>query len=200
MHGRFFLLALFASVFGACRYGTGNREKIYTPKEFLNHSLISHADRSKDSTQLLKQLKKILENHEQSFHSKEYFELTELMIDTVIYNSRLDKLGVFVISKNPTSRQLAPNPNHDWYYDATCYLGLRKGDTVLLSWLGPNFSNSNNQKELSAIIRDACFTGFATADTTNGGLYKYNLNDKRFWEGAIWNKNFRVLKNENQKK
>lgn len=194
MYKGFLLVMLLGIVLNACYYGTGTREKIYTPKEFLNDAHISQANYSSDSVQLLNQLKSELENHKQSFYSKEYFDSTKLIIDTIIYNSTFDRLAVFILSKNPTYRQLVPDKNHDWYYDATCYLGLKQRDTVLLSWIGPNFSNSENPEELSEIIRDACFTAFARKDTTNGGLYKYNLNDKRFWDSPIWRKNFDSLK------
>lgn len=187
------LFLLLTAVCSACYYGMGTREKVLTPEEFLNNSRISSADYSEDSTELLLELKKMLNNHEASFHSKEYDDATVLIIDTIIYNENFDRLGVFVISKNPTYKQLAPDSNHSWYYDATCYLGLKQQDTISLSWLGPNFTNSSDQKTLSAMFRDACFTAFANTDTTNGGLYRYNLNDKRFWEGPLWQKKFPYL-------
>lgn len=180
-------------LFSSCDYGTGTREKIYTPEEFLNDARIARTAYSLDSTQLLMQLREELKNHNQSFHSKEYFSGTELIIDTVIYNDTFNRLAVLVLTKNPTHRQLVPDKNHEWYYDATCYLGIKQSDTILLSWIGPNFSNSENPEKLSEIIRDACFTAFARKDTINGGIYKYNLNDKRFWDSPIWKKNFPSL-------
>lgn len=182
------------TMLAACHYGTGSREKIYTPIEQLYKVEISHADYAADSLKLHNQLRQLLKGHEESFYSKEYFDSTQIIIDTIVYNTELDKLATFVITKNPTYRQRSPDKTSEWYYDATCYLGLKERDTILLSWIGPNFSNSMNINELSEIIRDACFTGFARKDTTNGGLYQYNLNDKRFWDGPIWKKNFKPLR------
>lgn len=185
-----FLFMLLWLLLNACNYGTGTREKIYTPAEFLNDAHNNQSNYSADSAQLLDQLKSELKNHKQSFYSKEYFDSTKLIIDTVIYNSTFDRLAVFILSKNPTYRQLVPDKNHDWYYDATCYLGLKQRDTILLSWIGPNFDNFYDSHELSEMIRDDCFTGFAERSTASDGLYKYNLNDRRFWLGPIWKKNF----------
>ena len=94
---------------------------------------------------------------------------------------------MFVITKNPIYRQLVPDKKYDWYYDATCYLGVRKNDTISLSFIGPSFTNSYNKSELSSIIRDAYFTDFATKDTIGLHTYKYNMNDVRFWDCSIWN-------------
>jgi hypothetical protein len=57
---------------------------------------------------------------------------------------------------------------------------------LILSCIGPNFSNSPDSKALSNTMRDAYFTEFATDDTTGPYGRKYNLNDKRFWNSDIW--------------
>lgn len=164
----------------------GFRAKKYTPKAFLNNAIIKEESYSKDSTEILKQLRGFLLRHEDFFYSKTYFDSTQLIIDSIIYNPDFNKLAVFVITKNPTSRQLIPDEKHDWYYDATCYLGVRQNDTISLSWIGPNFSNSPDREELSRVIRDSYFTEFATKDTVGAYTYKYNLNDIRFWDCSIW--------------
>ena len=86
--------------------------------------------------------------------------------------------------KNPTYRQLAPPKNLAWYYDATCYLGVRKSDTIGLSFVGPVFTNASDKERISHIIRTACFRNFATKDSTDA--YAYNINDTRFWTSPIW--------------
>ena len=91
-----------------------------------------------------------------------------------------------MIAENPTHRQLMPDKDHEWYYNATCYLGIRQSDTISLSWIGPNFSNYTDRRSLSEIIRNSYFTEFATTDTVGLFTYKYNLNDIRFWDCSIW--------------
>ncbi len=93
-------------------------------------------------------------------------------------------MAVFVIIKNSTDKQLIPNENDHWYYNATCYLGIRKRDTIGLNWIGPVFTNSFSRQSVSNDIRSACFRTFVREGLND--KYKYNLNDIRFWTAPIW--------------
>jgi hypothetical protein len=165
-----------------------------TPKKFLNHTVIKKENYTKDSLEIEKRLKVLLAKHEDFFYSKAYFDSTEFIIDSIIYSPDFNKLAVFVITKNPIYRQLIPDKNSEWYYDATCYLGIRQYDTIALSWIGPVFTNSSSRQSISNDIRDACFKTFVTKDTTDA--YDYNLNDARFWHSSIWKK----IKDEKMRK
>lgn len=182
----------------------GIKQKIYTPKEFLNHTVIKQESYIKDSVQIIRQLQVSLINHEDFFNNKAYFDSTQLIIDTILYSPDFNRLAVFVMVKNPTYRQLVPDRNYDWYYEATCYLGIRQKDSISLNWIGPSFTNSYNKTELSNIMRDSYFTNFATKDTVGLYTYKYNLNDIRFWDSNIWeevqNKRLKKQEFENEKK
>jgi hypothetical protein len=81
---------------------------------------------------------------------------------------------------------LAPNREYERYYDATIYLGVRRNDSIVLYWIGPRITNSNNKEDISNDIRSAAFRTFATKEGSEE--YKYNLNDKRFWSSTIWGK------------
>lgn len=162
------------------------RKNTDTPEQFLNRTTNKKADYSKGSLRISQYLKTLLLQHEDFFYSKEYFEGTGIIIDTILYSPDFNKLAVLFITKNPTSRQLMPAENEDFYFNATTYLGVRQMDTISLSWLGPNFSNSTNRKELSKDIRQTCFRTFISKDTTVQNAQKYNLNDIRFWTSAEW--------------
>jgi hypothetical protein len=164
----------------------GMKQKKYTPKEFLNQTVIRKQDYTKDSVEVIKQFKDFLVKQKDFFHNKAYFDSTQLIVDSIIYSPDYNKLAVFVITKNPVNRQLMPDKNYDWYYDATCYLGVRKNDTISLSWIGPSFTNSYDKNELSNILRGSYFADFATKDTIGLHTYQYNLNDVRFWNCSIW--------------
>jgi hypothetical protein len=164
------------------------RKNTDTPDQFINQTVNKEEDYSKDSLKISHDLKELLLQHEGFFYSQEYFEGTVIIIDTIIYSPDLNKLAILFMTKNPTSRQLMPTENEDFYYDATTYLGLRKNDTISLSWLGANFTNSTNRKELSKDIRQACFRRFVSKDTSQQNAHKYNLNDIRFWTSDEWQK------------
>jgi len=141
---------------------------------------------TKDSLTISACLKARLSKHEDFFYSKEYFEGTEIIIDAIIYSPDFKRLAVLAMTKNPTSRQLIPDKNGMWYYNATSYLSTRQRDTINLSLLGPNFTNSTDKQEQSQYIRQACFRTFVSKDTTGRYSYKYNLNDVRFWTSSVW--------------
>jgi hypothetical protein len=164
----------------------GIKQKEETPREFLNFTEISRQNYTDDSVKIIKQLMVLLAKRKDFFYNKAYFDSTELIIDSIIYNPDFCKLAAFVIVKNPTYRQLVPDTGSEWYYDATCYLGLRQKDTIELSWIGPVFTNSTDKQNVSNEIRQACFRTFATRDTSDA--YSYNLNDIRFWNSPIWKK------------
>jgi hypothetical protein len=163
------------------------RRNTDTPDQFLNKTVVKKKkDYTKDSLTISNNLKELLLRHEDFFYSKEYFEGTVIIIDTIIYSPDFNKLAVLVLTKNPTSRQLTPTENEMWYYDATSYLGVRRRDTISLSRLGPDFTNSTDKQEQSNSIRQACFRTFVSKDTTEKYAYKYNLDDVRFWTSSVW--------------
>lgn len=168
------------------------RKNEATPKDFLNHNVIKKEDYSRDSISVRDQLQKFLNNHQNSFLNKQYFVSTELIIDTIIYSSDFNKLAVFVITKNPTYRQLMPNKKYTWYYDGYCYLGIREKDSFNLKWLRRFYPiNWYNRDEISMEIKNNYFKEFAVLKDTDGtSEYKYNLNDKRFWECPVWGEYF----------
>jgi hypothetical protein len=193
-----FLINLFLVTFiSACQYGTGVGEKKYTPKIFLNHIENSKAGYLKDRNATHAILKTYLSNHEQSFYNKEYFDSTEIIIDTILYNTNFNKIAVFAITKTPMYRRKevfrVKNTSH--WYDAYCYIGIRT-DTVAnslkLEWVKRSIIiNWYNEDEVSRAIRDQYFTEFATIRDTSGKYkYKYNLDDKRFWDSPIWDEYF----------
>lgn len=171
------------------------RLKRYTPKEFINNVPVPRIYYTKDSIQILDTLRNYLKGHRYSFYPETYFDSTQVIIDTIIHNDSYNKFIVFVITKNPTYRQLIPDANSNWYYDATSYIGIRNKGDIQLAWIGPSFTNSIDVFELSNIIRESYFTEFSRPDTVGDHMYKYNMNDVRFWQSTIWEKLAKV-KNE----
>ena len=137
-----------------------------TPERFLNTKMINKEVYAKDSLTISIQLKEFLLRHDDFFYSQEYFDGTDIIVDTILYSPDLSKLTVLIMTKNPTTRQLMPSENEMWYYNATSYLGVRESDTISLSHLGPDFTNSSDRQEQSNYIRQACFRTFVSKDTT----------------------------------
>ncbi len=158
-----------------------------TPKEFLSHVEIKKDEYSRDSIKILKQLKFLLQNHEGSFYADDYFDSTELIVDSILYSPNFNRLAVFVMTKNPTYKQLDPNNKFDWYYDGSCYFGILQNDTIELYWLNDVlYTNYYDEQKLSNTIREFYFRMLASKDNNGKSRYLYNLNDIRFWNGPVW--------------
>jgi hypothetical protein len=164
----------------------GLRQKQLTPARYLSRNQPQRQQYVADSIKTVKELTSLLLSRKSFFSNNAYWDATGVMVDTILYNANFDRLAVLVMTKNSVDRQLKPDKNYHWYYDATCYLGVRKNDSIVLHWIGPSFTNSYDSVELSGIIRNYYFTEFANNDTSGKVTYKYNLNDTRFWEDAIW--------------
>lgn len=180
-----FLISFILITFFSC-----NRSgKVDTPEEFVNNVTINPSLYSKDSTTILLDLYAKMKNHEASFRNPEYFDSTQLYIDTVLYDNTFNKIALFVIAENPVYR----NPHSDSklpnYYNANCYLGKRlvvDSSIFDLKNIGPvSIINFDDKPTTSKAIRESYFSELTTFLDANGiSHYEYNVNDKRFWESS----------------
>lgn len=162
-------------------------EKTNISAQFLNNVTIEKQKYLQDSITIIGNLKQLLKKHEDFFFSKEYFDSTILIVDTIIYSPDFKKMAIFVITKNPTNRQLAPDNRSLSYYNGTCYLGFRNNNSISVNSIGPHFTNSIDQVSLSKEMKNTYFTIYARFKDVNGRLrYKYNIGDVRFWTCPIW--------------
>lgn len=168
-----------------------------TPQEYINHVLVSDSIYQKDSLWLVNSLAERLRDKSGSFYNKEYFDSTQIFIDSIIYNEDNSKIAFFVITKNPMYRRLYKIPSeekYDFYYDAYCYLGKRSDSLNVWNthWFKTlSLSNYYDYKETSERIRWKYFNELVKVKDTSGvSAYKYNVNDIRFWDCPAWNKVF----------
>ncbi|MFB6454388.1 hypothetical protein ACE38W_03880 [Chitinophaga sp. Hz27] len=181
----------------SCRYGSGIGEKIHTPKEFLNHTTASMASYTKDSIIISGQLKEDLLEHKFSFKNKEYCDSTAIYIDTILYSPDFERLAVFIITETPMNRRdsIFQLKQYSHWFDAYCYIGRRRTTskrTIELKWVKRFYPiNWYNKREISEVIREEYFTEFGTIQDDNGKpKYRYNFDDKRFWNSSIWEEYF----------
>ncbi|NIG55046.1 hypothetical protein [Chitinophaga sp. Cy-1792] len=156
-----------------------------TQTAFLNNTIVSREQYTKDSNQIIQQLRKKLLAHKGFFEGTAYDDETQLIIDSILYSPDFKKLGILLIAQNPESKQILPDKRYVWYYNATCFLAIREGDTLRVKFIGPGFTNSHDRKALSDILRQEVFRNFARNST-----HKYNLNDTRFWASDFFNDQF----------
>jgi hypothetical protein len=148
-------------------------------------SLIEHTY-SSDCLLIRKQLLNQLSNKISFFKGPRYSDSTKIIVDTILYGPNFNRMAAFVIAKNSTARQLVPNKDYAFFFDATCYLGFREADTIGLYWIGPSFTSSYSQAEISKDIREECLYNFASNDFSTPLSYEYNMSDGRFWTSKLW--------------
>lgn len=180
----YFYVVFFSTVLLSCNDHESPRSTL------LNNVEVSLSTYMEDSVKLLSLLRKNLVNKVPPFSSKEYFDSTILSVDTILYNLQMDKVAFFVIAKNPTKRLADPDTRYDYYYDSFCFLGrrLNLNSEWNISWFSVfNIVTYYNLGECRNRIRYKYFQELAEIkDTLGAPYYKYNLNDKRFWEGVAW--------------
>jgi hypothetical protein len=168
----------------ACR---GGPPKKPTDAAFKNKTQVDRSIYARDSVILIQELYRIMRAHEGSFTNKEYYDSTLLVLDTIMYDSSLNKIALFVEARNPTSKNQYADTKTPFYYNASCYLGKRlrnESDSFQLINIGPFFySNFNSLNMIRRAIREGYFEELSTVlDEHRQPFYQYNLDDKRFWE------------------
>jgi hypothetical protein len=177
-----FLYSLFVCLV-SCNSGMKNKS---AGDKYVNHSIVTREKYKSDSLVIVYKLMIELQNQEAFFDNSSYNGLTQIIIDSIIYSPDYMKIAAFVVVKNSTKNQLYSDTNHAWYYDGTCYLGRGVGDSLKLYWVGPGFTQSDNDDRISSFIRDHYFRLNNTRDSTQPDYCKYNLDDIRFWTCSIW--------------
>lgn len=160
--------------------------RVNTPKDFVNHITVMPSLYSRDSISILNSLYDKMKAHEASFQNPEYFDSTKLYLDTVLYDSTLNKIALFVIAENPVFRNPHSDSKLPYYYNANCYLGKRLfADSSIfdLKNIGPvSIINFDNRPTTSKAIRESYFSELTTfLDSESSPRFDYNVDDKRFW-------------------
>ncbi len=191
------LIVFFFSInFTGCRFTNSDSN---TEEKFRNNIVVNKDVYSLDSIKLLEQLKLFLRNHNGSFSSKEYFDSKELSIDTILYAPNFKRIAIFIVAKTPINRRLYKSSfdnKYSHWFDAYCYLGIRKNDGFELKWLRRfNSINWYDKTEILASIHEDYFVEFSKLKDASGAYqYKYNINDKRFWDCSVWDEYFETKK------
>lgn len=176
---KFFIVVL-AFLIGCNRYHHENSTK----PEFINNTPVSVGTYETDSLKLVSIFRTIIKQHIFSFSRDEYYDSTELIIDTILYDQTQKKIATFVLSKNPVHRNPRLDSNSGYYYNGNCYLGKKvNADSIVLLPLGPySFNYFEEISFIKKALREDYFTRLTKLlDSNSKQVFEYNLDDKRFW-------------------
>jgi hypothetical protein len=175
---------------------TGNNQQSNTPEEFINHVTVDADRYSADSIAILNDLYIKMKSHQASFGNSEYYDSTLLIIDTLIYDRSFNKMAVFVVARNPVHRNPHSDSKLPYYYNANCYLGKRiKPDSTqfeLQCLCRFSEINFNDYSTVIKALEKDFFSELATVlDEKGQPVFRYNVNDKRFWDSSTgWKRVF----------
>lgn len=135
-------------------------------------------------------IKQLIKEKSLAFYPKENDLFTEIIIDTILYSPDKDKATFFVITKNSNDKLLIGGNKNEYHYDAHVFTAYLKGDSTFndIYWIrASNISNFYTLEKTSFRIKEMYFEDFSKRHDVNGNsMYKYNLDDIRFWDGPIW--------------
>src|SRR5258707_2392075 len=161
-----------------------------TEKEYRNESRVSSEVYREHATILKDRIRKLIEKNEGPYYPSENDSLTEIIIDTVLYSPGKDRMAFFVITKNSDDKQLVPGNKNESHFSAHAFTAFLDGSRGIhhIFWINV-FSEGDDAdvKTASQAIRMMYFKGFRERRDNKGeSIYKYNLDDVRFWNGPFW--------------
>lgn len=179
-----------------------NRKVKITKIEFISKENAPKDLYRNDSIKLITLINKEIKNKSGAYRANFYDSSTNITIDTIMYNSKLNRIVFFIIDK-VENKKLYPKgwKNKDvkslekygnlsyegYHYNAKAYIGIRKGDSIIINnYFRLNIDKSTDIKKLKQRQRQMFFEEYSAVNEKG---YEYNLNDKRFWDNPnVWNK------------
>jgi hypothetical protein len=182
---RLLISSLVIFLIGACDW----RKSTETPAAFLYVDTTSKEVYIETKSFLTDSMRYFILGNKDPYYSKEYDSETAVEIDTIIFSPVTDKFFFIAIAKNSNDKLLSRGDKNEFHYDGYSFIA-RKNEfgNWDIKWLSAyNFINHGSAQKASANARKAHFETFAERNDVDGkSLYKYNVNDKRFWDGPVW--------------
>jgi hypothetical protein len=160
--------------------------------KYLYRDTIDRETYKKFEAILVDSIKVFIKEKKGPFHPKKFDSTTEIFIDTILFSPNQKRMAFFVVTKNSNDKLLSKGLKDEFHFDANCFLAQKDANFLDIQWLSAfNFTRYWEYDKASKRIRKAYFTMLSSIkDNDDTSLYKYNLNDLRFWNGPIWNKYF----------
>lgn len=167
---------------------TCGETQITTPPEYYYVNEVSRSKYSADSTFLITHIKKMIQRREGPFYPEKFDDSTSIYIDTIVYNADQDRLAFFVITKNTNDKLLSKGRHDKFHFDAHFFIGKILEKSWELKWFKRlSFSRFEGYNDISMKVKSWYNNELKKIKGHDGkSLYKYNLNDYRFWDGPLW--------------
>ena len=90
------------------------------------YSYLYKVDKEKylsDSTYFVFQINDLIKQKQDPFYTGEFDSLTEIFIDTILYNDKHDKFAFFAITKNSNDKFLKRGSATEFHFDGFFFIG-----------------------------------------------------------------------------
>jgi hypothetical protein len=173
-----------------------------TPTKFLSIVNVSKEIYTKDSLNLIQRVKNEMISHNGGYSADFYNHDTPIIIDTIMYSPRFDKIVFFAIDSIENKKTYPDNlsaeeinevqkivstPYQGYHYNASVFIGKRDEKVFFKVY---DFSKRylgkyKNIQELRKRLRKKFFVEYSTIKEKG---FEYNIDDRRFWDNPnIWN-------------
>jgi len=158
-----------------------------TPKEYLYLDSTCKLTYNVNKELLTAGIKILISKKSGPYYPNEFDEKTQIFIDTILCSPKKDKIVALVITKNSNDKLLSQGNKSEYHYCANCFIGTKDSTNWHLNWFKTlNLTGFDDYINTSNGIREIYFNELSTLKDRNGdSIYKYNINDTRFWEGPV---------------
>ncbi|MBB2147397.1 hypothetical protein [Pedobacter gandavensis] len=178
-------ITLILSVFLYLSCSTDNVSKP-TPTKYKVRVKVTKTVYSRDSIQVYRALKQMLNMHLNPFSSKMiYDQQSQLNIDSLIYGPNKLRMVVLVIVRNNTNKLLVKENKEKYYYNGFYLFCSRDNFQAPIkvyerSCFG--LMNFYSYGEIKQVLHDYCFLRLFGESSLND--IHYNVDDLRFWNSV----------------
>lgn len=166
-----------------------------TPIKYINTFTVNNDVYNRTKSDVLDTLYLWENNYHYPFESGHYINC-KIFIDTILYSPGVDKFVFIAIIENKKVNSF--NDDSSICYDAFCFGGYFLTNFKINFFRGTNIAYIDRPtlKKASEDFRFFYFNQLRLFDEYGENSYKYNVDDKRFWNGPFWeflydyNKNF----------
>ena len=175
-----------------CYIGLSCNSQNPTPDGYKYSNSVSKAQYQKYLAELDDSIETLIKGRQGPFYPDQNDSSTKIFIDTILFSPKNDKYATFVITKNRNSKLPERESDTGTHYNAYCFIGMLHSDSSIqdLSWISAHILvRYKTLSEASFRIREVYFKELTSRkDFNNEGIFKYNFDDIRFWNGPIWQK------------
>ena len=161
-----------------------------TQLKFVNNTRVSDSLYLIHKQMLTDSIRKFISARELAYYPEGNDAETKIYLDTIMYSPDITRLAFFVVTGNTNDKLPTRGSKTESHYDGYCFIANIRSDSIVenIQWVNIlTVSNYSDLDKASNRLRDMYFNELSRIkDIDDLSKYKYNISDRRFWNGPIW--------------